>query len=319
MGRNMFWGLALLLVGLLLLASNLGYVEPFSVWGLWPILIIVPTLKFMVGDSYVGIGRHRGNRIRIRIGRSLGARIIALWVLVGAGAQLLHNIGLIPYNWGHVSYWTLPILLVGIGVAIMVHPKRRTWEWTQAGFDKAAFKASFYKNGGPIPKPPFSKTGGSCEPSFSEADGSNVSSFVGDLRFGARPWVFKSPMNLKLWAGDIDMDLTTAQFSPGDNFLTVKAWAGDLDIRVPHDIEVFVEARCGGGDLRVFDQYREGMGVDLKAHRPARAAAREDWTYGAADADQDAEAEKDTGPSAAAEVTRLFIGIDMSFGKVTVR
>jgi len=268
MSRNVFWGAALLLAGLLLLASNLGYLEPFSIWGLWPILIIWPALKVTVGFAV----RVDGRRIRLPIGRSIGLRLVALWVLAGAVAELLSNVGLIEYDWGDVAYWSLPLLLVGFGLVILLRPRRRSWAWsTEAGTARR------------------------------ERGGATTKSFIpiGDLRYGARPWDFRSPMDLNLWAGDVDMDLTTARFEPGDNYLSLRMWAGDLDMRAPRDIEVVVSAHCGVGEIRVFDQERSGVDVDIEARRPALEEAP---------AGEEPKAE-----------TRVFIGIDMTFGNIRIR
>jgi len=269
MSRNLFWGAALLLVGLLLLASNLGYIAPFSIWSLWPILIISPALKIVMGFSYARISID-GRRVRVPFSRGVGLRLVALWFLAGATAELLSNLSLIEYDWGDVAYWTLPLLLVGLGLMILLRPGRRSWGWS-----REARKAR-RKSGG----------GGSFIP-------------IGDLRYGSRPWDFNSPMDLNLWVGDVDMDLTTASFEPGDNYLSVRMWAGDLDVRAPRHIEVIVNANCSAGEIRVFQEERSGVGIDLEARRPALEG-------GPAEGETRAE-------------TRLFIGIDMTFGNARIR
>jgi len=262
MPRNVYWGAALLLVGLLLLASNLGYIARFSLWGLWPLLVIWLSLKFALGRTFVTVGRDTATK-RIRVGGSLGVRLVALWFLTGATAQLLFNLSLSPYDWGDVAHWTLPLLLVGLGLIIILRPRRRKWEW---------------------------------EVRSGTAGDGGVSSLIGDVRLGARPWAFKSPMRIALWVGDIDLDLTTARFEPGDNYLVIRAWAGDVNVRVPRDMEVVAEVRCTAGEARVLDEYRSGTAIDLTARRPAPG-----------------------GDGAEAGGTRLFIGIDVTFGEIRVR
>lgn len=278
MTRRIFWGTGLLVVGLLLLASNLGYIGTFSVWSLWPLLIIWPALRLLTRRLFVTVTRGSRTR-RLFVGRNLGFRLVVLWVLAGATAQLLNNLGLIAYDWGSVAYWSLPILLVGLGLAVMLRPRRsRRWwlheEWVKTG----------------------SSPGG-------------VSSFVGDLHYGSRPWVFKSPMTIDLFAGDTDLDLSTAQFSPGDNYLYVTMWAGELDIRAPEGIDVDVQASCSAGELRVFEELRSGLGLELHAGRPAGLGrgARVDGAPGTGDAD------------GTAAPPRLFIIVDMTFGSMRVR
>lgn len=275
--RRTFWGVALVLTGLLILASNLGYLRPFSVWGLWPILIIWPALKLLFVGAFVEVGGYR-RWTRVRLNSGIGFRLVALWVLAGAVAQLLYNLSLIPYDWGDIAYRTAPALLVGLGIALLLRPRRRGWEWAHKERTRGHY-------------------------------GQGVSSFVGDLNFGTRPWTFKSPMTIDLWAGDIDMDLTTAEFAPGDNYLWVHAWAGDVTIRAPQGIDVAVEAHASAGELRVFDEERSGLSVDLKVKRGAEfgPAAPPEPPAGA------------NGTATPAQTPRLFIGIDLTFGNVRVR
>ncbi len=296
--RRIFWGSALVLVGLLLLASNLGYLQPFSFWGLWPILIIWPALRVVFGRSYVTVGLNN-RRQRVWTGAGLGTRVVALWILAGATAELLHNLHLIDYGWGFMAYWTLPILLVGLGLAILARPRHfgRHWCWC-----------------------------GGRAPHWTDADweGGSVSSFAGDLRLGRCPWDFKSPMKVDLWAGDIDLDLSTARFEPGDNHLYVSAWAADVDIKAPEGIEVKAEASCSAGQITIFGRERSGLGVANQAVRPARDGREADWAAeeegrGASKAGSAAGEGVATGGDPATGQPRLFIHVDLTFGDVDIR
>ncbi len=220
MSKRIFWGSALLLVGLLLLASNFGYLAPFSIWSLWPILVIWPALRVTFGRVCFVVGdRHWRGR----------------------------------------------------------------------------------------------------------------SSFVGEIRYGRRPWEFKSPMAVDLWAGDVDIDLTTATFQPGPNYLYVHAWAGDIDIAVPRDMKVSVEASCSAGDLELLGRHRSGLGVSLKAEEPvgwdtkagAKGAASAGAEAGAQASEAGAKASETASGTAAGEgpagtESTLFIRVDVTFGDVKV-
>ncbi len=278
MPSRVYWGLALLAGGLLLLASNFGFIQPFSVWDLWPLLVIWPATKLIFGEAIL-VSRRGTRRERIRLGRSPGFLIVGLWVLAGAFGQLLHNLRVIPFDWGDIAYWTLPLLLVGLGLAVMFRSRRRLFEWERPGWRAGT-------------------TPGQAPGGAPGVETSGTSALVGDLCYGARPWVFKSPMRVSLLAGDLEMDLTTARLDPGDNFLTVRCWAGDVSIRVPENVEVTVEARASAGELRVFDEYREGVGPELKVYRPGGGRLDE---------------------AQAAGRVRLFIGVDLTFGNVRIR
>jgi hypothetical protein len=257
MSRRMWWGVAIVVVGFLLLGANFGLIAPFSIWGLWPIFVIVPAMKFAGGHATFTVQSDRG-RVRVRTSTNLGYQLVAAWIALGAAAQLLHNVHLTVWDWGDVFHWTAPVLLVGVGTILILYSRRRPW---RHGNDVAG-------------------------------RGAGTSIFVGDLCYGARPWLFKSPMSLNLWAGDVEIDLTTAQFAPGDNYLSLHGWAGDFDLRVPDNIEVTVEAHCGAGQARVFDEHRDGLGCDLKVTRAATGGT---------------------------EAVRLFIDAGLSFGNIKVR
>lgn len=276
MSRRVFWGTALLAIGVALIASNLGYLRPFSLWDLWPILIIWPAARLVIGGLHFVIVDGRRMR-KMNWGPDYGLRLIVLWVLVGAVAQLLENLHLTTWGWGEVAIWTFPVMLVLLGVVVLSRPRRGRWtcfsrhDWTEGDI---------------------------------EDEEARVSSLVGDIRWGSRPWDFKNPTRVRLFAGDFDMDLTTARFQPGDNHLEVRAWAGQVDILAPEGIAVDVNARCSAGQIRVFGQSREGVGAEVSARRAAA---------GGSSATNEANGGDATRPP------RLFIDIDMTFGEVRVR
>lgn len=276
MSKRVFWGSALLAIGLALLASNLGYLKPFSLWDLWPILIIWPAARLVIGGAHFVIVDGRRMR-KLSWGPDYGLRLIVLWVLVGAAAQLLENLSLSPWGWSEVAVWTFPAVLVILGIEILTRPRRGRWSaWcSRQDWDEGHI----------------------------EDEDARVSSLVGDIRWGARPWEFKNPTRVRLFAGDFDMDLTTARFQPGDNHLAIRAWAGQVDILAPEGIDVFVNARSTAGQIRVFGQSREGVGAEVSARRAAV-----DGTGAATEAGE-----------RAAEPPRLFIDIDLTFGEVRVR
>lgn len=74
---DLFWGLLLILIGGLVIASNLGYVELHwnSVWGLWPLIIIA------VGASILAV-KHVVWRI-FSVILVIAALMLVAWVLVG--------------------------------------------------------------------------------------------------------------------------------------------------------------------------------------------------------------------------------------------
>ncbi|MCL6580821.1 MAG: cell wall-active antibiotics response protein [Firmicutes bacterium] len=299
MSSRLYWGAALVLIGLLLLASNVGLLAPFSVWGLWPILVIWPATKIALGLRVVSIGSDWAHGV-FRVHPRPITRLVAAWVALGATAELLNNVGLIRYDWGDFTYWTLPALLVAVGVVLVVRRDRVCCGWVGRWR------------------------------SVKDWNGGNVSAFAGEIRYGHRPWDFKSPCNISVWAGDIDLDLSTARFQPGTNRLHVNAWAADVDIRAPEGIEVYVQANCAAGELEVFDQHRSGLGLALSGRRrPLRGAGLEDI---APERGGDGESEREAAPVGSTEPgeaagaggatvdqpPKLYIHVNLVFGDVRV-
>lgn len=54
---KLFWGLFLIAVGILLLGVNLSwwYFSMGALWILWPLILIVVGIRFMVSDDYIFI------------------------------------------------------------------------------------------------------------------------------------------------------------------------------------------------------------------------------------------------------------------------
>ncbi|MCL6580756.1 MAG: cell wall-active antibiotics response protein [Firmicutes bacterium] len=261
MAERLIWGVVLVVVGLLLLAANFGYIPPFSVWDLWPVLVLVPALRL----TFAGIGRAwmtlEGRRRSFRVPVRFGVRLVGLWLGAGATAELLNNVGLSRYGWGAVASWTLPLLLVALGLEIIARSGRTT-RWSHGEV-------------------------------LREPSAEKIWSFVGDLRFGARPWTFRSPMRIDLWAGDVDVDLTTASLPTGDSYLSVQVWAGEVSVRVPDDVEVHVEAYCSLGRVHVLGTVRDGYDLVVKESRPALRPGGSE--------------------------RRLFIGVQATMGDICVR
>lgn len=293
--RRLFWAGAFIFVGALLLVSNLGYLHPFRVWALWPVLVLWPALRLAFGRAFVAVVDHGPDGEYIRVGRGLGLRLVALWVAAGAAAQLAANLGLTTRGWSFVAVWSLPVLLVGLGVVILAHPRglgcpggwcaagrtHRGWEWSGRGYPAGERK---------------------------------VYAFAGDIELGREPWDFKSPMVVDVWAGDIALDLTTARLGAGENVLYVSAWAADVDITVPADLEVSAEVAVRAGEIDVLGRRRSGLGIQVKVDRPASSSGAGSPATGSEEAAE---------PSAAhsgdpSDRPRLRIKVGLGFGDVRI-
>ena len=82
---SIFWGLAIIVVGVLLLLSNLNLL-PVDIWRLiWPLALVVLGLWFLIGPRFMG-----GNRERRELARPLeGTRRAEVKLTYGAGSLTL--------------------------------------------------------------------------------------------------------------------------------------------------------------------------------------------------------------------------------------
>lgn len=106
----------------------------------------------------------------------------------------------------------------------------------------------------------------------------------------------------QLGAGEFSLDLSGIEVPAGQDVETsIQMGAGELVVTVPDDVDVLVNARVGAGELRVFDQTRTGVGIQLET------VARLD----------DPDRSDGTGPDAD-EPAVLTIDLNAGFGDVTI-
>ena len=111
--------------------------------------------------------------------------------------------------------------------------------------------------------------------------------WFGDLSFGASPWVLKN-MDVKTFAGNVRVNLATAQVDDGDHHINLNATFGDVRVLVPHGLPIHANVHVGVGDIQMFDDKQSGVPRQITYEEPGFAEAQR----------------------------RVFITIDLSVGEV---
>lgn len=87
---------------------------------------------------------------------------------------------------------------------------------------------------------------------------------VADLYYGRENWVLDQDLTLNNAVGDLKLDLTTAEITPGIHRITVTQMAGETVIRVPDDVTVRVVAEAAAGELNIFGEKHSGVGLRVE-------------------------------------------------------
>ncbi|MFZ5816099.1 MAG: LiaF domain-containing protein [Bacillota bacterium] len=87
---------------------------------------------------------------------------------------------------------------------------------------------------------------------------------VGDLRYGREHWVLDKDLNLTNSVGDLKVDLTTADITPGIHRITVTQFVGETVVKVPDNVTVRVTAEANVGELDILGDHRSGAGLFLQ-------------------------------------------------------
>jgi lia operon protein LiaF len=95
------------------------------------------------------------------------------------------------------------------------------------------------------------------------------SRFIGDVYIGQEYWELR-PMNISHFIGDTTLDLTKAQIPVGETRVYVSCFIGDVKVFVPNDPGIGVQVMSSSliGDVRVWDQQRGGFFNQLSVESP---------------------------------------------------
>lgn len=217
MGRRLV-GFGLVAAGTLFLLGRLNlFYADFSIWSI----------------AWVLFGGYLVNHA-VRHGRNNWALLgFGGWVAAVGLLDLLHGMGLSPVS-GHLVrplFW--PLLLLGLGFAILT----------------GRFRAQVIWDGGR---------------SWEYRSGQRRWGAVGDSRVGGPGFIVSEDMQISHGIGEMRVDLSEAEVVPGVWNLDVDLGIGEATIYLPPHVSARVEASVGLGDLEALGDRRSGITPSLR-------------------------------------------------------
>lgn len=291
--RRSFLGIVLLVLGVLFLAGNFGWLRiwPAVIWPLvfvwfglttgWRLLGWFSWVRLTLSLMLVSLGllmslQAAGIPVSLPNGFELRARDVfgRGWplLLVALGLDWLTRRSIVQMGWrwrcpGHGSRW----------------PRRssRFGRWGRWGGPSRSDRGAEARLGGrPESEPPADGQAGVDAGRTHVEEGNwlgrhgdweDVGQMFGDVRLG-RGWKLRNA-SISMMFGDLQLDLSQAQVDPGEYRLEISLIAGDVDVYVPADVEVAVEAEAYAGRLRVFSQERGGVSPAISYESPGYGTA----------------------------------------------
>lgn len=156
---------------------------------------------------------------------------LALGVWVGAMGlfSILNDAGLVPVDGGMIARNGWPILIIALGVSIVF---------------------------GRGPVVVVNSRGRTRE---------SRHQVVGDLNYGSgEHWVLDGDLVLEHSVGDVKVDLTTADITPGSHRIVISQSIGEVVVKVPDNVTVRASGESSIGEIDVLGTVRSGMGLSAE-------------------------------------------------------
>jgi predicted membrane protein len=67
-------------------------------------------------------------------------------------------------------------------------------------------------------------------------------------------------MDVEMGFGDLEVNLTKANFSDRENVIHLALGFGDVKVWIPSDVKALISASCGAGEIDVLGKREEGLG-----------------------------------------------------------
>jgi predicted membrane protein len=212
-------GTAILLVGVLFLLENFGWVHADRVWEYWPVILIAWGIA---GATNSGRG---------------GRRVWGSMVAIAGVILLLGNLHII-----NESIWRVlwPLFLIGIGLSMLYRTARRRRRWENTNFPEGGP----HDEGQPPATGPAGPSGGASGPGHLDEW-----AVFGGSRRRLDSQDFKGGEAFALFGG-VELDLRSATITQDEVVIEASALFGGVDIQVPESWNVAVEGHgiFGGYD-----------------------------------------------------------------------
>jgi len=147
--------------------------------------------------------------------------------LVGIGLLwVLNNFGLVNFDFGDALALLFPMLLIAVGLLLLLRPRSGASRGSIA--DKSIFRA------------------------------------FGDVKLSGEN-LDPNGLEATVVFGDVDLDLTRANFTEGENAVDFQTVFGDVEVKVPENIAVSASGSSGFGNLRILGKTESGIGNRLSS------------------------------------------------------
>ncbi len=215
---QLLMGILLVALGGLILLSNLNILRGFSLWAaLWGVFWL------WLGGVVMGWLPRRSSAWAD--GSSIGSGRMALGLtLLAIGAiTLADGIGLIGFSAGDVISRLWPLILIGLGAAVL-----------------------------------FGSRGEASARMSTAAAGDRIEydTIFGDLKLTRPGWQLKD-VRVFTVVGDVKIDLAKARIPDGETRIDVRAVIGDIDIWAPPDLPVALDAQCALASVHLFGRKQD--------------------------------------------------------------
>lgn len=151
------------------------------------------------------------------------------WTIAFGIALILIGILALLDSLEFISFWSAlgklwPLILIGLGIWLLLKRSYFTWD------EKISIK-----------------------------EGKKYSKAFGDLKINASG-MDPHGMDVEMGFGDLEVNLTKANFSDRDNVIHLALGFGDIKVWIPSEVKVKASASCGAGDIDVLGKTADGLG-----------------------------------------------------------
>lgn len=220
-----FLGIFIILIGVYFMLINFGIDIGLGVIinDYWPLILILIGLKFVIEGAI-------RFKTSINNGNHYKGKLFWGFLILLVGITFLGN----NLSWFSVSIWNIlwPLVIIFIGLEIVFEG---LWRKRRIGHRH----------------------------NYSSEHIDKDKHWFGEFKYGeGESWNLD---DIKMWhgAGEVKIDLTKAIIPDREVFIDISGWAGEISIFVPHDLPINVYGEVRAGEVKIFDEKQDGIGVNL--------------------------------------------------------
>ncbi|MFQ6002952.1 MAG: cell wall-active antibiotics response protein LiaF, partial [Candidatus Zixiibacteriota bacterium] len=104
-------------------------------------------------------------------------------------------------------------------------------------------------------------------------EGKKYSKAFGDLRIDANG-MDPHGLDAEMGFGDLDLNLTKANFSDRENIINLALGFGDIKVWVPGEVKLSATGTCGAGEVDILGKHADGLGNRINYQDESYEAAQ---------------------------------------------